>query len=181
MTPLGNPFSKKNGALLGPKCANYIFQGVRDTRAKKITTHTEPGRSAFSGFQESRRIRSVRLCLKLRNRNENPVGPLSLDHETQGANPVCFLKLRFLVHCTPVGREGPHRGTSLIRTLPHVGPYSSPVPRDSDPRKVGVSDQRATPVRAPKGARVCDSFQQIPTKARNSVTHGACGVQTLHS
>ena len=34
-------------------------------------------------------------------------------------------------------------------------------------------------LRAPKGARVCDSFQQILTKARNSVTHGAYGVQTL--
>jgi hypothetical protein len=38
-------------------------------------------------------------------------------------------------------------GTSLIRTPPPVGPYSSPIPKDlGDPRGVGVSDEQGTPV-----------------------------------
>ena len=42
--------------------------------------------------------------------------------------------------------RGDYRGTSPIRNISPVGTYSRPMPRDRDPRGLGVSYERGNPV-----------------------------------
>ena len=63
-----------------------------------------------------------------------------------------------------------YRGTSLIRKIPPVGPYSGPMPRNlslclgtyGDPMRVGVSHERGTPV----GGSSAGMFAQVRFRAK---------------